>query len=77
MSNVQIDANKLVAILQRKLGEMTSANVVQEVQISMLQDNNAELVKQLADLSTHVQEQSPSISVVQTPVIEHSVDTVQ
>lgn len=57
MSNIQIDANKLITILQRKIGELTSANVIQEVQISSLQDSNAELVKQLADLSKSVQEQ--------------------
>lgn len=57
MSNVQLNANKLIEVLQRKIGELTSVNVIQEVQISSLQDSNAELVKQLADLSTHVQEE--------------------
>lgn len=58
MSNIQIDANKLVAVLQRKISELTAANIVQEVQISSLQDSNAELVKQLADLSKSVQDQT-------------------
>lgn len=70
MSNVQLNANKLIEVLQRKIGELTSVNVIQEVQISSLQDSNAELVKQLADLSTHVQEEPKTIDTFNTVAIE-------